>query len=855
MKYMGHTNKNIATRIYRIIAVVFAIGLASIFSTSTNVSAVGGTFEIQSATITDKSETVEGSIESFEGLNITSSLTFHKIGDTATYRITLKNIDDIGHTIKSITDNNTIENVSYSYDPHTGENIAAGATFDLAITVEYETTVSDMAQRTRTSDVKFTISFDDTEEDVSIVPNAPDTGGDVIADVASAVTSDAVLISALVISTTGIIAILIIRNKKKVGKYATITVTVFSVLTLSAVFVRAASLKDGDLTINSTINFKDKIAVTYIIDGSDNEVAYVNYGTTINKDIPGKAGYKAGGWSLEDGTDFDLETQITDDVTLIAKYNPISYTVSFNGNGARKGTMSDQTFVYDTAQNLSTNAYEKHGFGLVNWTTTENGEGGQSFTNGQEVNNLTTTDGETITLYAQWVSLPCNPNATDIEDTVCMQDINNQVVKTMPIDEQYQLRDSRDNIVYDVMKLADGNIWMQENLRIMDKTISSVDSHLPEGMTFTIPASDIAAFDDDIYHAAAYLHDEYGGYYNFYAATAGWDNYTSNEASQSPMDICPKGWRLPSTEDADYLMDAYGGWDYNDDVVNRLMIVASGSISDGELDYVGWDSDIWTGRHVGDRSAAEIYSYEYDGKMWYSPGSSAGRYHGYNVRCISDKPTMQEFDKDNNNYTIQNIGDSAHLEDTRFGYSFDVKKLADGNVWMTDNLVLFNGIDIDYTDTNLPDGEAYKAPTLTSRTANFTAGYSDSNAYFDHAHEDYGVYYNFYAATASWGKDATTGNAPKDLCPRGWRLPTDAELTTLVNSYDSPAQMAEDADFLLAGHIVQGQLVGIGELEDIWSSTVRDADTAFSFLYDGSLTSFVNTAKVGDGKTIRCLAK
>ena len=850
---MGHICKNVTTRLSRGFAVAFAIILASIISTNTNVFAASGAFKVEDASLTNKSHTAKGAVNSFSDLEIASSLTFYQVGDSAVYTIKLKNTSGVAHVIKSITDNNTLENVSYTYDQHKDEIIEAESTLDLDIIVKYETAILDMTQRTKLSEVMFTIEFDDYSEDIVIAPDVPDTSGGFVSDIASVVTSDAVIISAVVISAAGII-ILIIRSRKSVSKRAIVAVTVFSALTLSVAVVKAITANNGDLVITSTINFRDKIAVTYSVDGT-NETAYVDYGKSAYKEAPGKSGYNFAGWTLEDGSEYDPEETIEDDITLTAKYNPITYTVAFYGNGAKKGTMDTQTFTYDSAENLTKNAFKKHGFGFTSWTTTQDGVDGETFTDEQEVSNLTAVDGDMITLYAQWEASPCNPNATDIEDTVCMQDINNQVVKTMPIDEQYQLRDSRDNIVYNVMKLADGNIWMQENLRIMDKTISSADSHLPEGMTFTIPASNIAAFDNNIYHAAAYLHDEYGGYYNFYAATAGWDNYTSDEASQSPMDICPKGWRLPSTEDADYLMDAYGGWDYNDDVVNRLMIVAAGSISDGELDYVGWDSDIWTGRHVGDRSAAEIYSYEYDGKMWYSPGSQAGRYHGYNVRCISDKPTMQEFDKDNNNYTIQNIGDSAHLEDTRFGYSFDVKKLADGNVWMTDNLVLFNGIDIDYTDTNLPEGETYEAPTLASRPANFTAGYSDSNAYFDHAHEDYGVYYNFYAATASWGKDATTGNAPKDLCPRGWRLPTDAELTTLVNSYDSPAQMAEDADFLLAGHIVQGQLVGIGELEDIWSSTVRDADTAFSFLYDGSLTSFVDTAKVGDGKTIRCLAK
>jgi hypothetical protein len=98
--------------------------------------------------------------------------------------------------------------------------------------------------------------------------------------------------------------------------------------------------------------------------------------------------------------------------------------VAFDGHGARKGSMESQTFTYDDA---------------------------------------------TVTLYAQWKVMPCNPNATHFDDTVCLQDINPMAIKTMPYDEQYQLRDSRDERYYDVMRMADGNIWMQEDLHLINK--------------------------------------------------------------------------------------------------------------------------------------------------------------------------------------------------------------------------------------------------------------------------------------------------------------------------------------------------------------------------------------------------
>ena len=54
--------------------------------------------------------------------------------------------------------------------------------------------------------------------------------------------------------------------------------------------------------------------------------------------------------------------------------------------------------------------------------------------------------------------------------------------------------DKRDNESYTIQKLADGNCWMLDNLRTVDITLTSKDSNLPEGETYTIPKSDRNSF-------------------------------------------------------------------------------------------------------------------------------------------------------------------------------------------------------------------------------------------------------------------------------------------------------------------------------------------------------------------------
>ena len=77
-----------------------------------------------------------------------------------------------------------------------------------------------------------------------------------------------------------------------------------------------------------------------------------------------------------------------------------NYKVKFDSNGG-SGTMNDMSFTYGTAQNLTANTFTRTCFYFNGWNTESDGTG-TSYSNQEEVNNLTTTNNEEITLYAQW---------------------------------------------------------------------------------------------------------------------------------------------------------------------------------------------------------------------------------------------------------------------------------------------------------------------------------------------------------------------------------------------------------------------------------------------------------------------
>ena len=77
------------------------------------------------------------------------------------------------------------------------------------------------------------------------------------------------------------------------------------------------------------------------------------------------------------------------------------YTIVFNGNGNTGGSMNNMTCSYGTSYNLTTNGYTKTGYEFLGWST-DSSATTATYTNGQSISNLTSTNGGTVTLYAIW---------------------------------------------------------------------------------------------------------------------------------------------------------------------------------------------------------------------------------------------------------------------------------------------------------------------------------------------------------------------------------------------------------------------------------------------------------------------
>ncbi len=89
------------------------------------------------------------------------------------------------------------------------------------------------------------------------------------------------------------------------------------------------------------------------------------------------------------------------------KYNRISYKIKFDINGGESGTVSDISAVYGGEYTIPDNTFKsKNGFKASEntWNSSSDGSG-NIYKSGTKVSNLTTTDGETVTLYAVWLKI------------------------------------------------------------------------------------------------------------------------------------------------------------------------------------------------------------------------------------------------------------------------------------------------------------------------------------------------------------------------------------------------------------------------------------------------------------------
>ena len=99
---------------------------------------------------------------------------------------------------------------------------------------------------------------------------------------------------------------------------------------------------------------------------------------------------------------------------LVAQWEPIVYTVTFNSNGGT-GNMTNQSRKYNDDVSLTLNTFRRSGYIFVGWNASADGTG-VAYADGA-IENLTTTNNAIVNLYAQWSQCP---DGTYVADNACV---------------------------------------------------------------------------------------------------------------------------------------------------------------------------------------------------------------------------------------------------------------------------------------------------------------------------------------------------------------------------------------------------------------------------------------------------
>ena len=189
-----------------------------------------------------------------------------------------------------------------------------------------------------------------------------------------------------------------------------------------AAFINLTTEDGGIVTLHAQWR---KIKYSIEFDGNGGEgamssIVNVHSGESIvltsNKFV--KTGWKFKDWGQLDDfgaivTNFadgatvsDLATNDMATVTLVAQWAPIEYAVRFVANGG-EGEMPDEQFKYGEAKPLSSNAFARTGHAFLHWTAVVDSVA-TNFADGAVVSDLTTEDGATILLEAEWKPVAYN---------------------------------------------------------------------------------------------------------------------------------------------------------------------------------------------------------------------------------------------------------------------------------------------------------------------------------------------------------------------------------------------------------------------------------------------------------------
>ncbi|MDO4747352.1 MAG: FISUMP domain-containing protein [Candidatus Saccharibacteria bacterium] len=248
-----------------------------------------------------------------------------------------------------------------------------------------------------------------------------------------------------------------------------------------------------------------------------------------------------------------------------------------------EGTMGRPSAGDNSSVTLLASNFSRSGYGFAGWNTAYD-YSGTNYGPNETITTPTNTSSNGLSLYAIWAKSAGSMQTDSV--SVCNGLTAAPADGTANLSSISALTDQRDNQTYAIAKLADGNCWMIENLRLESTNSDNSTGALAQGYggQFVGLADAEPAWESNIttanslystdgtndtinigtsnasYRFPRYNHDNidtrasnplvnsaalyfYGNYYTWAAAIANTTAYSNGDRNSTS--ICPSGWRIP----------------------------------------------------------------------------------------------------------------------------------------------------------------------------------------------------------------------------------------------------------------------------------------------------------------------
>ena len=209
--------------------------------------------------------------------------------------------------------------------------------------------------------------------------------------------------------------------------------------------------------------------------------------------------------------------------------------------------------------------------------------------------------------------------------------------------------DNRDEQAYTIQRLADGNCWMMTNLNLGTTTLSTDLTSANTNLSTTVTASTFNGWKkssgSNTYTSAEFIPvsgtdstsgTAYGTLYNYCAASAG-TICTDSNSSNASYDLCPAGWRLPTSDTGGEFATLYAKASYNTNAKMRKSVANGGAafalagiFRSSAPTGQGSRGTYWSSTRGNNAGMYVLYL----DTSYIDPSNNDSRLFGYSIRCI-----------------------------------------------------------------------------------------------------------------------------------------------------------------------------------------------------------------------------